>query len=100
MVIGGQDEMRPLEEYLKDADRLAQKVVNDWGIDAQAGLVPTPQFKALLEKACLYRTVRRLADNHRRYDVMSEREEVEELSARYAFAEAYKAFYEKHEAIS
>jgi hypothetical protein len=100
MVIGGQDEMPPLEEYLKHADKLAQEVVSAWGIDTQAGLVPTPQFKALLDKACLYRTVRRLADTHRRYDVMSEAEEAEELAVRHSFAEAYKAFYEKHEAIS
>src|SRR5260370_14228543 len=47
------------------------------------GNAMTPEFKALLDKACLHRTARRLADNHRSYDVMSEREEVEELSARY-----------------
>src|SRR5216684_1310825 len=79
MVIGDQDEMPPLEEYLKHADRLAQEVVNS----TQVGNLLTPEFKALFDKACLYRTVRRLADNHRKFDVMSEREEVEELSARY-----------------
>ena len=100
MVIGGHDEMLPLEEYLKHADKLAQEVVNAWGIDAQAGLVPAPRFKALLDKACLYRTVRRLADNHRKFDVMSEAEEAEELAVRHSFAEAYKAFYEKHAAAS
>ena len=88
--------MPPLEEYLKDADRLAQDVVNAWGINLQTGIVPTPEFKALLEKACVYRTARRLADNHRKFDVMSEAEEAEELAVRHAFAEAYKAFYEKH----
>ncbi len=92
--------MPPLDEYLKDADRLAQQVVNAWGIDAHAGLVPTPQFKALLGKACLYRTARRLADNHRKFDVMSEAEEAEELAVRHSFAEAYKAFYEKQTAAS
>ena len=92
--------MPPLEEYLKHADKLAQEVVNTWEINAQAGLVPTPEFKALLDKACLYRTVRRLADNHRRYDVMSEQGEAEALSARHAFAEAYKAFYGKQTAAS
>jgi hypothetical protein len=100
MVIGDQSEMPLLEEYLKDADRLAQKVVNAWGINVQAGIVRTPEFKALLDKACLHRTARRLADNHRKFDVMSEQGEVEELSARHAFAEAYKAFYEKHKAAS
>ena len=64
--------MPPLEKYLKEADRLAQEVMNAWEIKAQAGIVPTPEFKALLEKACVYRTARRLADNHRKFDVMSE----------------------------
>jgi len=102
MVIGGQHEMPPLEEYLKDADRLAQEVVNAWGINVQAGNAPllTTQFKALLGKACLYRTARRLADNHRKFDVMSEAEEAEELAVRHSFAEAYKAFYEKQTAAS
>ena len=92
--------MPTLEKYLKEADRLAQEVVNAWEIKAQAGIVPTPEFKALLDKACVYRTARRLSDNHRKFDVMSEAEAVEELAARHAFAEAYKAFYEKHATAS
>ena len=92
--------MPPLEEYLKNADRLAQEVVNTWGINVQMGNAMSAKFKALLEKACLYRSVRRLADNHRKFDVMSEAEEAEELAVRRAFAEAYKAFYEKHAAAS
>ena len=92
--------MPPLVEYLKDADRLAQEVVNTWGINVQMGNAMTFEFKALVDKACLYRTARRLADNHRKFDVMSEAEEAEELAVRHSFAEAYKAFYEKHEAIS
>jgi hypothetical protein len=92
--------MPPLEEYLKNADRLAQEVVNAWGINVQMGNAMSSKFKALLEKACLYRSVRRLADNHRKFDVMSAQEEAEELAARHAFAEAYKDFYEKHAAAS
>jgi hypothetical protein len=92
--------MPPLEEYLKNADRLAQEVVNTWGINVQMGNAMSVEFKALLEKACLYRSVRRIADNHRKFDVMSEQEEAEELAARHAFAKAYKAFYEKHAAAS
>jgi hypothetical protein len=100
MVIGGQDEMPPLEKYLKDADRLAQEVVNAWGINVQMGNAMTPQFKELLDKACLYRTARRLADNRRKFDVMSEQEATQEMALRYAFAEAYRAFFEKHAAAS
>jgi hypothetical protein len=92
--------MPPLEEYLKNADSLAQEVVNAWGINVQMGNAMSAEFKALLEKACLYRSVRRLADNHRKFDVISEQEAVEEMAQRHAFAEAYKAFYEKHAAAS
>ena len=100
MVIEGQHKMPPLEEYLKDADRLAQEVVNTWGINALAGDALSTEFKALLDRACLYRTARRLADNHRKFDVMSEQEEAQEMALRYAFAEAYRAFFEKHAAAS
>jgi hypothetical protein len=100
MVIRSQDEMPPLERYLKDADRLAQEVVNAWGINVQMSNVMTPEFKALLDKACLYRTARRLADNHRKFDVMSEQEEAQEMSLRRSFAEAYRAFFEKHTGAS
>jgi putative heme degradation protein len=100
MVIGGQHEMPPLVEYLKDADRLAQEVVNAWGTNVQMGSAMAPAFKALVDQACLYRTARRLADNHRKFDVMSEQEATQEMALRYAFAEAYKAFYEKHAAAS
>jgi len=92
--------MPPLEEYLKNADRLAQEVVNGWGINVQMGNALSPEFKALVDKASLYRIARRLADNHRKFDVMSEQEAVEEMAQRHAFAEAYKAFYEKHAAAS
>ena len=92
--------MPPLVEYLKDADRLAQEVVNSWGTNVQMGSAMAPEFKALVDQACLYRTARRLADNHRKFDVMSEQEAVEEMAQRHAFAEAYKAFYEKKAAAS
>ena len=100
MVIGGQDEMPPLAAYLKDADRLAQEVVNSWGTNVQMGSAMPPEFKALVDQACLYRTARRLADNHRKFDVMSEQEEAQEMALRHAFAEAYRAFFEKHAAAS
>jgi hypothetical protein len=92
--------MPPLEEYLKNADRLAQEVVNTWGMNVQTGNAASAEFRALVDKASLYRIARRLADNHRKFDVMSEQEAVEEMAQRHAFAEAYKAFYEKHAAAS
>lgn len=97
--------MPPLEEYLKRADNLAQRVVETWGINVQSGnaafltqskIFLTTQFKVLVDKACLYRNARRLADNHREYNVLSEEDVTEEKATREAFALAYKAYYERH----
>ena len=90
--------MPPIEEYLEKADKLAQDVVNAWGVNMQAGNAPclTNQFKALFNKACLYQNARRLANNHRQFYMLSEQEASEEQSTRQTFAEACRAFYEWH----
>ena len=92
--------MPPIEEYLQNADTLAQEVVNACGINVTAGNAEllAPDFKALCEKAFIYRETKRLADNHREHGGVSQRLAAEEKATRQAFAEAYKAFYEKHAA--
>jgi DNA-binding SARP family transcriptional activator len=101
--------MPPLEEYLERADELAQHVVETWGINVQSGNAAfltqskaflSTKFKVLVDKACLYRNARRLADNHREYNVLSEEDEAEEKAAREAFALAYEAYYERHATMS
>ncbi len=89
----------PLEKYVEHADKLAQDVVNAWGVNMQAGNgnLLTPEFKGLLDKACRYRTARSIADNHREFNVLSERAEAEEQEARLGFAETYKTFWERHQ---
>jgi hypothetical protein len=89
--------MPPLENYLEQADKLAQDVVDGWEVNVAAGnaALLTTQFKALVDKACLYRNARKLADNHREHNVLSEREAAEEKATRQVFAEACKAFHEK-----
>jgi hypothetical protein len=97
--------MPPLEEYLERADDLARHVVETWGINIQSGnaafltqskVFLTTKFKVLVDKACLYRNARRLADNDREYNVLSEEDEAEaeaeEKATREAFALAYKAY--------
>jgi len=92
--------MPPLEEYLKDCRTgWRKKVVNN----AQVGKPYSPlNSKAIVRqrRVLFYRTVRRLADNHRKFDVMSEREEVEELSARYAFAGSLSGLFTKRHAAA
>jgi hypothetical protein len=85
----------PLEEYLEQADKLAQGVVNLWAAHKQGGTVPDPELDALFEKACLYRTAREIADSRRQLNVLSEQDAANEKATRQAFAESCKAFYEK-----
>jgi len=94
--------MPPLAEYLERADDLAQQVVDTWETNAQVGKSAflTTRFKALVDKACLYKNARRLADNHRKHNVLSEHDEAGEKLTRELFALAYKAYYERHAAMS
>ena len=54
-----------------------------------------PEFRALFDKTCLFRTSRKIADNHRKHSVLIEYDEAEEKAARQAFAKYYKAFLRK-----
>jgi hypothetical protein len=90
--------MPSLEQYLEQADKLAQEVVNAWGVNVQAGntVLLTAQFKVLLDNACRYREARKLADNHRQFNVLGDQAEAQEKATRQAFAEAYRVFDEEH----
>jgi hypothetical protein len=90
---------RPIEEYVKQADTLAQDVVNAWGVNVQAGNGPvlTDEFNDLLDKACRFRTTKEIAANHREFGMLTEEEAATLQANCQMFAQAYKAFYEKHE---
>lgn len=90
--------MPPLEEYIENAKKLAQEVVNAWGVNVSAGNANllTDEFRALCDKTFPFHQIKRIADNHREHGGLSEGLAAEERAARLAFAEAYKAFYEKH----
>jgi hypothetical protein len=89
--------MRPIEDYLKHVDDLAQEVVNVWGMYMQSGNTPllTDPFNDLLDKACLYRTTKMVADSHREFGVLSDSFAAEEEETRRVFAQAYKDYWEK-----
>lgn len=57
----------------------------------------TDEFKAVFDKACRYRTAKEVADNHREFNRLSERDAGEEKATRQAFAEAYKIYSEKRQ---
>jgi len=94
--------MPAIEEYLERANELTQEVVNVWGVNMQAGnaALLTDEFKAVLDKACRYRMAKEVADNHREFNILSQRDAADETGTRQAFAEAYKILWDKHEAVA
>lgn len=93
--------MPTLEQYIARADEIAQEVVNAWGLNVQAGNADllSPEFKALVDKACQYRTLRQVADNRREFGIFTEKDAGEESAARRALAEAYKTLRDGHDPI-
>lgn len=90
--------MPGLDDHERRADEWAQKVVDAWGMNVEAGnaALLTDEFKALLDLACRYRDAKSIADNHRQFSMLSDRDEAEVGRTRRAFVEAYRAFHEKH----
>jgi hypothetical protein len=94
--------MPPIEDYLEHADELAQEVVNAWGVNMRAGNAAflTGEFKAVFDRACRYRSAKNGADNHRQVNMLNEQDAAEETATRQGFAEAYRTFWEKHQAAA
>jgi hypothetical protein len=87
--------MPSLETNLKRADKLAQDVIKTWNASA-ANL--TPEFRTLLHKVFLYKTARQVAENHRAFDILSNRDELKERAARLIFVRAYKIYCDRQAA--
>jgi len=51
----------------------------------------------LADRADDYIKAKRVADNHRQFNSLTEKEAAEELTTRRAFAETYKKYYEKRQ---
>jgi hypothetical protein len=87
-----------LKQNFSHVDELAQEVVNAWGINVTAGngAYLTADFRVVFDKCCAYRDAKKTADNHRKFNMLSEREAAEEESARQAFWETYGAYSEKY----
>jgi hypothetical protein len=93
--------MPSLEEYVEQAPHLAQEVVNTWAKLVMAGSTDfTEEFKDVLDKACRFRSAKSTADNRRDFNMLTEQEAAEERETLRAFSEAYKVFYEKHDAAA
>jgi hypothetical protein len=91
---------RPIEEYVKHSDTLAQDMVNAWGVNMQTGNGPllSAGFREVFETTCQFRTAKMIADSWRRAGIPTEAVDAEVEAKRRVFAQAFKTFYEKHEA--
>ena len=90
---------RPIEEYVKQSDSLAQEMVNAWGVNMQAGNGPvlSKEFKEVFETTCKFRDAKRIADNWRMAGMPTEMLDAEVDAKRLVFAQAFKTFHEKRE---
>ena len=77
---------------------LLKKAVNAWGVQMQAGNGDslTPEFLDIFAKACRYQETKRPADFGRSHNLLTDEVAQAEDSARRAFVEAYKPWFEKH----
>ncbi len=86
-----------LEEYVQHADELAQEVVHAWVVNVNAGNSEylTPEFKGVFDKAFEYRQSKKIADNHRQFNILTEEDSTAERTSREIFVAAYKRWTER-----
>src|SRR5262249_38664394 len=87
------EEALAIVNCMRNADELVQDVINIWGPLVQAGQAKTftPEFKALVDAACEYRNAKRLADNHREFNILTEEDLAREAMTCELFARRYRA---------
>lgn len=88
--------MASIEDYLEQADELAQDILYAWQFNVSAGDPHrTPgEFEDVLDKARRYIEAKRVAEDRRRFNFLTVPDSIAEADAHRAFAEACKAFYE------
>jgi len=90
--------MTTIEQRAEHVDEIVQQVINTWGMYTQTGHNQdlTPEFREVFELACQYRDAKRLADNHREFNMLSEEDAARETSKRDAFTQAYKNYSDRN----
>ena len=83
-----------IEWHRNHADELAQKVVSTSVDTLPARMID--DFQPLLQAAWRFRYAQREAENRRELNILTDLDVAEEKATRQAFAEAHKAFEEKH----
>ena len=81
-----------------EADALAQDVVDAWEKAIQKGISDalSVDFKALFETCCIYRDARRVADNRRKFNLLSVEQASAEEGTRNDFLDSHRRFSAKH----
>jgi hypothetical protein len=94
--------MRRIEDYLEEADALAQEVVDRWADNLREGNAHSlgDDFKVLFDKAFEYREARIVVDSHRELNILTPTEAVNEQTSRQVFAELYKIYWENSKVAS
>ena len=79
-----------------NADQLAQDVVNAWGVNMNAGngKYLSSGFRALFDKTCAYRDAKKVADNRREHNMLTDQEAAQERTTRKEFLDAYRTFHD------
>jgi hypothetical protein len=81
-----------------EADALAQDVVDAWENAIQGGVSDalSLDFRALFETCCIYRDARRVADNRRKFNLLSVEQASAEEGTRNDFLDSHHRFTAKH----
>jgi hypothetical protein len=77
-----------------EADALAQDVVDAWENAIQGGVSDalSVDFRALFETCCIYRDARRVADNRRKFNLLSVEQASAEEGTRNDFLDSHRPF--------
>jgi hypothetical protein len=88
---------RPIEEYLKDADKLAKAVVDSVGSKMKVRIALSNEDNEVFERSCRYQTAKMVAEGYIAAGAMSEPVLANVAATRLVFAHAYKDYLEKKE---
>lgn len=82
-----------LEYCVEHADSMARQIVNSWYLHHPG---PYPEgFQPLLDAACNYQNYRRMADNHRESNCLTDMVVGRETELRESFARSVKAYRDR-----
>jgi hypothetical protein len=81
-----------------EADALAQELVDAWAQTIQEGNheALSTDFKTLFDKCCIYRDARRIANNRRKFNLLSVEQAADEERTRKEFLDSHRRFSAKH----